>query len=83
MSQPGWHWQTLEKRTDRCVEGVEGSVFAKVLGVVGNGLREASEFGLEPSFHRTDWLLRWGLSIAYNFMTPKSLSDMLSFWVLK
>lgn len=56
---------------------------SKVLGVVGDGLREASEFGLEPSFHRTDWLLRWGLSIAYNFMTPKSLSGMLSFWVLK
>lgn len=52
-------------------------------GLVGDGLREASEFGLEPSFHRTDGLLRWGISIAYNFMTPKSLSDMLSFWVLK
>lgn len=56
-----------------CVEGVEGSMFAKVLGMVGDGLREASEFGLEPSFHRTDWLLRWGISIAYKFMTPKSL----------
>lgn len=68
---------------DGCVEGVEGSVFAKVLGVVGDGHREASEFELEPSFHRTDWLLRWGISIACKFMTPKSLSDMLSFWVLK
>lgn len=83
MSQPEWCWQTLEKRTDGCVEGVEGSVFAKVLGVVGDRLREAFEFGLEPSFHRTDWLLRWGISVFYNFMTPKSLLDMLPFRVLK
>lgn len=47
-------------------------MFAKVLSVVGDGLREASEFGLEPSFHRTDWLLRWGLSIAYNYDSQKS-----------
>lgn len=36
-------------------------MLAKVLDVVGDGFREVSEFGLEPSLLRTGCLLRRGI----------------------